>query len=435
MTVSPVEIHESGLSPKESSQNQARPREPQRPSRPRKNVPQCCPSVLYRCPKCGSDKLNRNGFLVSADGFKAQKWLCRNCDCRFTEKPNDYKVTRTIPNGRVCAIRMDVENMTPETDEKTVLEESHAKFDVKGKLVEYAFYMERQGYNIETIRGNNGALRALLTRGAILSNPETVKDVLAREQRKFENGEKGWSSNRRRNVINAYTLFLKINGVTWEKPKCKTERKNPFIPRQEEINDLIAGSPQTVATLLQLLRETGARVGEALRLKWTDIDFEKQIIFLNEPEKGSDPRIFNKSDLSPKLMNMLNSLPRINERVFGGKTRNSLKNTFSRVRARLANKLQNPRLLEVHFHTLRHWALTMYQHKVHDIVLTAKFAGHRNINNTMKYMHLEQMLFDDAQDDFIVKTAKTPEEAARLIEVGFQLEDTINDVHLYRKRK
>ena len=30
---------------------------------------------------------------------------------------------------------------------------------------------------------------------------------------------------------------------------------------------------------------------------------------------------------------------------------------------------------------------------------------------------------------------RQPEEAAKLIEVGFQLEDTIDDIHLYRKRK
>jgi integrase len=421
-------IHESGLKTNGEfvSQN-----EPQQPSRPRDST-----DLLYRCPRCGSDRLNRNGFFVSVDGFKAQKWLCRNCDCRFTEKPNDIKENRTIAQRHVCVILQEkTKNMAPETDAKTVLEESQDKFDVKGKLVEYAFYMERQGYNAETIRGNSGALRALLIRGASLFDSNTVKDVLAREQRKFENGEKGWSSNRRRNIINAYSMFLRINDMKWEKPKCKTERKNPFIPREQEINELIAGSPLTVATLLQLLKETAVRIGEALRLKWIDIDFEKYVIMLNEPEKGSDPRIFNKSDLSPKLMNMLNGLPRINERLFGGKTRNSLKNTFSRVRARLANKLQNPRLLAVHFHTLRHWSLTMYQHNFHDLVLTARFAGHRNVNNTMKYMHLAEMLFNDAQDDFIVKTARTPEEAARLIEVGFQFQDVIKGVHLYKKRK
>lgn len=223
----------------------------------------------YRCPKCGSDKLNRNGFLVSADGFKAQKWLCRNCDLRFTEKPNDYMPIRTIPTRHVCVsiLQEKTKNMMSETDAKPVLEESQTKLDEKGKLVEYDYYMERQGYNAETVRGNIGALRALLIRGASLFEPETVKDVLAREQRKFENDEKGWSSNRRRNIINSYTLFLKINGRTWEKPRCKTERRNPFIPREEEINDLMAGSPQTVGTLLELLKETAVRVGEALRLK------------------------------------------------------------------------------------------------------------------------------------------------------------------------
>jgi ssDNA-binding Zn-finger/Zn-ribbon topoisomerase 1 len=91
---------------------------------------------LYRCPKCGSDRLNRNGFLMSTEGFKLQKWVCRNCDCRFTEKPNDYMQNRIIPQRHVCVniLQEKTKNMAPETDAKTVLEESQAKLDVKGKL-------------------------------------------------------------------------------------------------------------------------------------------------------------------------------------------------------------------------------------------------------------------------------------------------------------
>ena len=32
------------------------------------------------------------------------------------------------------------------------------------------------------------------------------------------------------------------------------------------------------------------RSGEAKRLQWTNIDSERRIITLNEPEKGSNPR-------------------------------------------------------------------------------------------------------------------------------------------------
>jgi integrase len=125
------------------------------------------------------------------------------------------------------------------------------------------------------------------------------------------------------------------------------------------VNDLVADSPLILATLLQLIKEVGPRIGEALRLKWIDVDFEKCIISLNEPEKDSDPRIF-KNDSSPRLMDTLNGLPRIDERVFGGRTRNSLENTLGRVRAKLASKLHNPRLRKIHFHALRYLALTMY---------------------------------------------------------------------------
>jgi len=221
--------------------------------------------------------------------------------------------------------------------------------DVKGKLFEFNAhfeeYMERQALKAETIRLNKGCLRALQTRNADLLNPESVKITLAKEPK--------WSQNRRRNAINAYTLFLKTNGMQWEKPRCNFVRKIPFIPREQEIDDLIAGCPTKVATFLQLLKETAIRSGEAKRPKWAEVDLDGRVIVLNEPEKNRFLRIWN--NLNLKLLNMLNDLSRTNSLVFGDATLNSLKAVYVRARRRLAFKLQNPRLLEIHFHTLRHW--------------------------------------------------------------------------------
>ena len=152
---------------------------------------------------------------------------------------------------------------------------------LKGKLIEFAWWMERQGYARETIRGYASCLRALQQRKANLLDPESAKDALAREKK--------WSPNRRRNVINAYTLFLKINGLTWQKPRCKVVRKIPFIPTEEELDCLTSGTPKKVSTFLQLLKETAMRSGEAKRLLWTDIDLERHTITLNQPEKNSCP--------------------------------------------------------------------------------------------------------------------------------------------------
>ena len=94
------------------------------------------------------------------------------------------------------------------------------------------------------------------------ADPESVKEALAKEQK--------WSSNRRKNVINYYTLFLKFKKATWEKPRCKIQQKIPFIPTESEINALISGTGRKTATFLQLLKETAMRSGEAKTLHWTE---------------------------------------------------------------------------------------------------------------------------------------------------------------------
>jgi len=69
---------------------------------------------------------------------------------------------------------------------------------------------------------------------------------------------------------------------------------------------LIAGCGKRMAAILQLLKETAMRIGEARSLKWTDIDMDNRIIRLNSPEKNSNPRIFI---VSEKFVAMLNSYP------------------------------------------------------------------------------------------------------------------------------
>jgi integrase len=315
-----------------------------------------------------------------------------------------------------------------ETEEQTVAGTTPQQTpDVKGKIIEFAWYMEKQGYAKESIRGNLGALRALQNRNAKMLDPESVKEALAKEQK--------WSQNRRRNVINAYTLFLKINGMHWEKPRCNVVRKIPFIPTEQEIDDLIAGCPSKISIFLQLLKETGMRSGEAKRLLWTGVDFERRLITLNEPEKNSLPRLWNKT--SPKLLGMLNALPRTSLRVFGDGPINSMKTTFLKARRRLASKLQNPRLLQIHFHTFRHWRATMEYHRTKDLLHVMAFLGHKKSDNTLLYVQLDQKLFKDMDDSFITRIAHNAQEACGLVEVGFNYVtgEYSDGGKIFRKRK
>jgi len=215
--------------------------------------------------------------------------------------------------------------------------------------------------------------------------------------------------------------------IQWEPPRYRYQRKIPFIPLEDEIDDLIAGCGRKMSVFLRLLKETGARVGEALRLRWQDFDFEKSTVTINNPEKNSMPRILM---ISPTLRAMLNSLSRKSNRVFAC-SMNTMKSNFRRQRNLLAKKLQNPRLKRITFHTFRHFFATMLYAKTLNILKVQRALGHRNINNTIIYTHL----IDFRSDEYEVQIAETVEEAKKLGEAGFEHYDTIGDSHLYRKRK
>jgi integrase len=230
------------------------------------------------------------------------------------------------------------------------------------------------------------------------------------------------------NGADAYTAFLRMTGGKWDPPKYKVAQKLPFIPTEAELDALIAGCGPKTSTFLRLLKETGARLGEAHRLKWSDIDFETGTVRIT-PEKGSKPRIFK---LSTKLLSMLLALKNRSQKdhIFS-KLLRTQRRLFSKQRVNLARKLQNTRLLQIHFHTFRHWKATMEYHKTKDILHVMQILGHRNINNTLIYTQLVNL----KDDDYTSKVAKTTEETCKLVEAGFEYVRDVNEDKIFRKRK
>jgi len=289
-------------------------------------------------------------------------------------------------------------------------------------LVKHAWWMEKEGRKESTITLRNRLLATLIRRGANLLDPDSVKETIARFE--CQDGTK-------LQYVHAYNGFAKVNGIFWELPKYDQIEKIPFIPTETELDQLIAACGKKMATLLQLLKETAMRVGEALRLEWIDVDTERCIITFNQPEKRSKPRIFK---VSPRLVGMLQRLPKESERIFNTRL-NVKQNTFMQTRKKAARALQNPRILKIKFHTFRHWKATTEYHKTKDILHVMKLLGHRNIKNTLIYIDLENVLFSEQNDEFHVKVAKTVEEACKLAEVGFEYFTTIDRIQIFRKRK
>lgn len=314
--------------------------------------------------------------------------------------------------------------MDTATEAKTVAgESSTTQQDIKGFMTVYMAKALQQGLSKITIEKRVENLKLLLKLGADLNSPLSVWQVI--ESQKWRDGTKQLAATAYKHFCKVFKINIPadLNFNKWQ----KTERV-PHVPLESEIDQLIAACNPKTATFLQLLKETGIRSGETWRLKWLDFDFERKILTLNYTEKKGKPRTFK---VSSKLTAMLNSLPKKSERIFGNRFLSGVEGDFSQQRKRAAQKLQNPRLLHIGFHTLRHWKATMEYHKTKNILYVQQLLGHKNIQNTMVYTQLIHF----ETDDFHSATAKTVGEAQKLIEAGFEYVCTHNETMLFRKRK
>jgi len=291
----------------------------------------------------------------------------------------------------------------------------------KSSIINYAWEMKKNGRADSTI---STAVERLtrLSKLCDIQEPEQVRTVLATLK---------WQNNTKHTVAQIYTYYLRYLGKTWNQPKYSKKHGLPFIPTEKELDSLICAGTTKTSTLLQLLKETGARIGEAMQTKWTDIDFERKVIHIHA-EKGSNDRLL---PISTKLIAMLKTLPRANDQVFQISQHN-VRRTFEYLRKRTAIKLGNPRLNKIKFHTFRHWKGTTEYHKTKDVIHVKTVLGHKNIESTMVYINIESALFLTTSDEFTCKVAKNTNEATQLIENGFEyVTTTPNELMLFRKRK
>ena len=306
---------------------------------------------------------------------------------------------------RLCVLeakKLDSQTETKTVAGKTLLE----KQTIKGKLLEFEFWMQKQGYSKPTMKARVTRMKTLVRRGANILEPESVKEVIALQ--------KTWCDGTKANVVDDYTCFLEKEGLTWNPPRYKRQETIPFIPSETELNILIGATNKELSTFLQGLKETGADPGELSAITSIDVNKETRTITLNHPVKGHRPRILK---VSRELITRIEELIKDNKKIFNDE---KLRRAFLYKRRTIVHKLSNPRLGKITFTTFRHWFATMQYHKTKDILYVQRLLGHKSIQNTLIYIELEAKMFNSSNDEYTTRIATNAGEACSLIEVGFE---------------
>ena len=340
-----------------------------------------------------------------------------------------------LGNRQICALETKrVKNLdaVEKTQEKTAGETT-----IKGLLVNYEARLILKGLKPKTIINRIKSLKLLQKRGADILKPESVFHTINNAKKySYKNRtltEKGWSDGSKNNAAQAYKSLCQICNIpileyvnfnTWG----KRHDKLPWLPLSKEVEALIGGCSRKIATFLQLLRETGCRSGDAWRLTWTEFDAEKGILTINKPEKNGLPRQFK---ISGKLISMLNMLPKNGQKIFGNTELKYFRNNFMNQRKRVANKLQNPRIDKITFHTLRHLFGSLEYFKTKDILHVKERLGHRSLTSTLIYTHLVNF----ESNEYHTATSKSLKQDEELLMAGFEYVTERDEIKIYRKRK
>lgn len=130
--------------------------------------------------------------------------------------------------------------------------------------------------------------------------------------------------------------------------------------------------------IIEFALETAMRLSEISKLKWGDVDFKKQIVFLPLTKNGESRYV----PLSTKAISILNSIPRsIDGRVFPV-NQSSVSMMFTR-RARAAG------VYGVRFHDLRHTAITSFFERGLNMIEVSAISGHKTLQMLKRYTHLK----------------------------------------------
>lgn len=144
--------------------------------------------------------------------------------------------------------------------------------------------------------------------------------------------------------------------------------------------------------LVQLALETAMRRGELLSLRWENINIDDRFAFLPMTKNG-DPRSIPLSSAASELLSSLGK--KCNGLVFEGVTSNAVKLGFTRAvqRARrtyVENGGEDPRMLiDLHFHDLRHVAITRLAEKLPNVIELSAVTGHKSLAMLKRYYHVK----------------------------------------------
>lgn len=194
------------------------------------------------------------------------------------------------------------------------------------------------------------------------------------------------NANRHLGIISKFFTCMK----DWEKymgenpcSKVKKRKDEPFLPNplnEQEIENLLSHLAEDIRPCVIFGFYTGLRRQELLGLRWENIDFIKQTIFIPKTKTEKERTL----GLTPDLIRLLENLsPRKEGVVFE-------KITADQLKYQLTHASRKAGLKHVRPHDMRHSFAVNFLNRGGKLEYLQRLMGHSNIKTTQRYMQFKK---------------------------------------------
>lgn len=180
---------------------------------------------------------------------------------------------------------------------------------------------------------------------------------------------------------------IKIGKRDNERTRFLTETEAPLL-----LNILLKHS-KDLHNMAILSLFAGLRAGEIFKLKWSDIDFENNLILIRSPKSGKTRHAYITPEIKQVLKDRYLSGARPEDLIFpasNGKQREAISKVFAKCvnEARLNAGIEENKQ-KVVFHTLHHTFASWLAKKGVPLYTIQALMGHSSFQMVQRYAHLE----------------------------------------------
>ena len=198
-------------------------------------------------------------------------------------------------------------------------------------------------------------------------------------------------------VLHNFFYFCILKGYLDKNPAAGIKKLNELSRLKtlsdSDIEKLINGATNKLTKdLITFLIYTGCRKGEALNLKWDDVDMQNDVIAI----KGTKTKYDRYIPISKPLKELLSRIEKVQDVLYVF-NRNGVKLTDFKRSFHTACK--NAGLKDMHIHDLRHVFASKMVMNGTSLFITGELLGHRTTQMTKRYSHLVPSTLRKAVDD------------------------------------